>query len=191
MSLGNYKIATKVFGIVLLLSIVAAGIGVMGYIGLTNLSHATDEINLTAAEIKAGARINQRVVVLNRAEYRIALSPDDTAEALKVVNTAQSEIKKYYDEALKTADPEQKSQLLKVRAALDAYEKELNDTFAVAEKNKGMFNMSDAQKEIYDSVQSSRTAANALQEKVGAYVDFTDAKGTRISDAASAQAVLA
>ena len=190
MSLGSFKIATKVFGIVLLLSLVAASIGVMGYVGLTSLSHATDEINLTAAEIKYGARLNQRVVVLNRAEYRVALSPQEAGEVKQVIDTARAEIEKYYAEAIKSADPEQKAKLMEVRTALDAYDKELKDTMSVAAKNKDMVTMADAQKEIYESVQSSRVAANALQDKVSAYVEFTDEKGTRISEDASQQAVL-
>jgi len=188
MNLGNVSISMKIFSVIGLLATVAVGIAGTSYYGLSVLSQAADEIDLTATEIKAGARINQAVIELNRAEYRVAANPGEYDEVIGEVEAARKNLIERLDEAEATAGPEQRQLLDRVRPALDAYLTGLATTFDIASKVKDAVDVDRRQLEILRSVQGSRAEAGTLRTAVVAYVDFTDAKGTQFSEEASASA---
>ncbi len=188
MNLGNFSISAKIFFVIGLLAAVATGIAVTGYYGLSILSVATDEIDLTAGEIKIGGRINQNVIELNRAEYRVAANPKEYDQAIAEVEAIKKTLAERLATVEKTADAEQRRLLDQGKSALEAYLVELAATFDVARKAKDAVDVDKRQLEILKSVEESRGAAGKLRAAMVAYGDFTDAKGTRVSAEASANA---
>ncbi|MBE0599992.1 MAG: methyl-accepting chemotaxis protein [Burkholderiaceae bacterium] len=166
------------------MAIVSIGITAYSSWGLDILSNATDEIDLTAGEMKYGARLNQSVVELNRAEYRIAANPAELADVLKAIETAKTELAERLEKVKKTAGPDQMRLLGTVEQRYRDYLTQLDDTIKVAKKYEDT-QISEGQEMILKSVQSSRVAAGALREAAAEYVEFTDKKGTEFSEGAS------
>ena len=186
--LANARISTKILSIIGVLAVVSAGITATSVTSMQALSLATDEIDLTATEIRLGAYLNRLTVELNRDEYRLAADPGAFAEAAATIAKDRQLILDTLAAAGKTADPNQARLLAGVDAAMQVYKTELDGTLRIAERIHGQVSVSEAQREILKSVDGSRDKAKRLQEAATAYVDYTERKGTTISTEASALA---
>ncbi|WP_020591300.1 hypothetical protein [Kiloniella laminariae] len=188
MNIGNFKLSIKIYAIVGLLTLVALAVTITGLAGLNRLSATTDDINLTAAEMRYASGISQRILILNRAEYLLALTPGDASAVTPVIDTTFEEISERFASLQATAGPNQKKMLDKISDILPLYQKELSETLALANQYSTSTNLSLQQQELLASVNSSKTIASDLRSAIKAFVDYTDNKGTRMSDTATEEA---
>ena len=182
------RIAPKILAVIGLMGGVAITVTGVSFVSLQALSAATDEIDLTAREIRLSGIMNRLIVGLNRDEYRLAADPDAHRDVAGEVAEARAAARQALAEALGTAGPRQKELLADVAARFDAYAAELDDTLKLAGAAVGQVEIGERQREILASVRSSDAAAQRLVESVRGYASFTEEKGTRVSQEASATA---
>jgi len=68
MFLGRFRVLTKIFTIVILMTVIAAGITWLGTDALKTLNAGAEEMSHAAKRALIGARANQNVLVLSRSE---------------------------------------------------------------------------------------------------------------------------
>lgn len=183
MNLGNTKISAKILSIVGLLGLVAGVITTTGVVALSELSDATDEMELAGNEVLLGARMRQNALALNRAEFRIAADPTgaNVAEAKAEIEEEGAQLKQRIAEMKASADPKQQELLASLEAAYAAYAADLGGTLSVAERNAGSIEINDAQRQVLEEAKSSLTQASKLEEAAKAYTDYTVAKSAQFS----------
>lgn len=84
-TLGNISIAKKIGIIITTMATMSIVISVIGYNGLTNMGAMLDRVALYGTLAKTGARMNQNLVIMNRAEYRMGMDPSEMGEASQVL----------------------------------------------------------------------------------------------------------
>ena len=177
----NWKISTKIMLIVATLGAALVVNGGLSSLWLQEGAQNCKEINLTATEIKRGARLNQAVIELNRAEYRLAANPAEFDAVKQIVNEKRSFAADRIRELKETAGPNQARILADVESGMTKYLAELDDTLNVAKDYKSV-GIEGAQAKIFQSVLTSRHVADELNRVVRTYTDYTDDKGTRIGE---------
>jgi methyl-accepting chemotaxis protein len=111
---GQYRVGTKIMAVVGVLAIAAAAIAAGGAWSLNRVSTAAERINLTAVEAKLGARMNQDIVELNRAEYRVAVDPDAVDDVRAEVDARQAAFEERLAAARDKASGKQAAMLARV-----------------------------------------------------------------------------
>ena len=186
--LSDYRISTKVFAIVGLLGAVVVGVAGVGVDALRQMNSAGNEIELAGDEMKSGMGLIVNALALNRAEFSLAAnpSPEVVAEAEKAVAAERAAFSKRLEAMRASAGPRQLELLVDVEARWSDYAAELDDTLAVAKRVGSGVEIGESQKAILASVQDSRAKASALRRSVSEYVTYTDEKGAKISQDATA-----
>jgi methyl-accepting chemotaxis protein len=190
MKLSKFRISTKILAVIAVLAISCITVAWTSWTGLTALRDAAEEIDMTASEIRIGARINRLVAELNREEYHLAASPNVYDEAAAAIKERRARIVEGMAEARATAGPRQQKLLAAAEKELAEYLAALEKTLQVAQRHRGSVDLSRQQQEVLQSVESSRDAARDLRTALTAYVEYTDNKGSEISQQASATADL-
>ena len=197
MKFSNWKIRSKLLllvGVMALLIAVVSGVGLYAIRDIIAQQSVMDE-NDSEALLSAG--MNQSVIALNRAEYRIGGDP--SADTLKVVTATVAQEKQVIEDHLaklrQTANDEQVDMLKAIDEDYKAYLAELDDTFTKVNQLGSSVSLTDAQRTIQDSVKSSQTVAERLQQTVQSYVDNADqhsnaATAASVQTASSLQAVM-
>ena len=179
--LENLRISTKIGVIVAALSVIAAIIGIVGSVGLSKLSDDAGRIAATGTLVKTGARMNQNLLAMNRAEYRMGMAPGEMAEASKVLldNAKQFEER---SALLERSLPQSRLAILTdVKKSYDDYVAGAKVTIAEAEKHKDIAVDAD-HKDIVDQVHKSRARVNVMQESVKNLVDALDEDNHQLDD---------
>jgi len=187
MLLANWKIAHKLFLLIGILTLVTAIVSLTGINGINVLDHAADEMELSGGEALLGARANQNVIALNRAEFRIAAdpSPEQVREVEGVIAEQKQQLQQRLAELKSTADDQQAELLRAVERAYNAYLPELEDTMRAARELGGKVEIGEAQQTIRDSALRSRKLATDLQQAMREFADYSDTKAAKISQNAS------
>jgi methyl-accepting chemotaxis protein len=133
--LSNFRILTKIIGIIVMLSCVAAGIAYLGISSLKSLDEATDRMQLAAANALETQRLSVSVVAINRAEFRIAADPrpENYQEARKVIETELGLFRQRFDNLDKKMTGPQRAKLDEIQAKFRQYLGELDGTYKAAE----------------------------------------------------------
>jgi len=196
MQLGNFKISTKILSIIVLLAAICAGITGTSVISLNALSRATNEIEEAGKEMRLGARLNRMVVEMNREEYRLAANPGQIDTVAAAITGMRETLGKTLAEVKASSDGEQVRLLNEFEHVLKDYDAELADTIRVAKTVKGSAELTQQQRDLLKSVETSQIVAKKLQDVTIAYTSYTDTKATRLSkdvadlaDARSAQLI--
>ena len=189
MKFEDFRIRTKLLLLVIMMSLVAAGIASFGVTKISYLSQSLKTVDDVDSAATLGARMDQNTIALNRSEYRVAAdpSPENIAAAHAVADKNMQEFKVRFSKAQTIADDEEKAQLDTIATQYAAYRDGLNQTYDLASKLGSQVVLDDAQKTISAHVKDNRANADKLQAAVKAYVDHIDARGTKIADDAKAQ----
>ncbi|MEI7609168.1 MAG: Tar ligand binding domain-containing protein [Rhodospirillaceae bacterium] len=83
--LANISISKKISLIIAIMAAVSIAIGLIGYAGLANMGSMLDQVALYGTLAKTGARMNQNLIIMNRAEYRMGMDPSEMGEASQVL----------------------------------------------------------------------------------------------------------
>jgi len=184
----NIKISSKIMAIVFLLGLALAVNATLSSLWLRQGAQNSHEINQTAAEIRQIARLNEAIMALNRAEYRLAANPAEFDAVADNIRTYRREVETALN-ALQAnqIDGQQPRLLGPVKKDLGRYWGELDSTLRVAEAHRDV-KIDVAQAEVYREVMNSRVIADELNKSVHDYIAYTDQKGDRIGAATQAAA---
>ena len=190
MRFSDWKILTKVLFVVGLLSATMAVISVISINALKSLSVEAGEVQEAGQEALTGSRLNQNVIALNRAEFRVAAdpSPSQVAEVENVIQEQRAQLEQRLTGLKATAGARGAELLRAVDLAYAAYLKELNDTMAVARRNGAQVTNDKARQEIVDSALASRAAATQLQQAMSAFNRYSDDKADTVAKSAQEDA---
>ncbi len=126
--LDSISITQKISLIIGVLAITAIAIAGISLMSLSALSRATDRIDLTTQEIRLGARLNQNIVEVSRAELRMAADPSEFEAASEAMEDARAEIRQRIAALNETADPRQAELLSSIEDRYAEYIEALRDT---------------------------------------------------------------
>ena len=73
--LARFRVLTKILAVIILMSGIAAGMSWLGIHALSSLNDGADNMNVAARRTMKGARANQNVIAISRAEFSLALDP--------------------------------------------------------------------------------------------------------------------
>jgi methyl-accepting chemotaxis protein len=170
--LSRFKIITKILAVIMLLAATAMAISGLAIHTMASLNAGADNMSFAAQRALEAARANQSVIALNRSEFRIALDP--SPENRSAVHGLIEEQMKSFNVGLAgfstTRDAQAKSLLPAVKTAMADYQRDLQDTLALADGAKNV-QLGDMTIQLRDSVMKSRAAADKLQGSVRAVAD--------------------
>jgi methyl-accepting chemotaxis protein len=174
--LSRFRVLTKILAVIGLLSAVAAFIGYVGISSLKSLDAKAVDMSAAARSALTAARATQAVIALNRAEFRAALDPRDQnrTEARRLLDVQMRLFRERFEEVARTQDERARGMIPAVREAFAAYEKNMENTFRLAEAARDS-KVTDAAERLRDAVLTSRATNEVLQEKIRAI-------GTRLDE---------
>ncbi len=178
--LSSFKISTKVYAIVGFLCLVAGIIATVGITGSNRMELLAVESKHAGRALLLSAQLNRYVVMLNRAEYRLAANPAEIADVEKTIADIRQQADRGIHELNGLVDDKQAGMLRTILGTYQTYQAELDGTLATA-RGSGPVNLTAAQKAVYDEVQSSRAVADRLREQMREFVEYTDGKSDRIA----------
>jgi methyl-accepting chemotaxis protein len=186
--LANIKIQGKILIIIGILALATAITAYVGYTGLQSLTADAVSIHRTSENVKRGARINQDLLWMNRAEYRVAMDPGEVGDASRVLLEHAAHFDEMATEMERTLPAERRAALAEIRRLYSNYLASAKTTLERAQKHKDV-GVDAARAEIETQVRDSRTIVNEMNEKVKAFVDGLDteslATATNAADEAS------
>ena len=188
MHLENLRIRTKLLlliGMMAAVTAVVATIGTTRLMGLISALSANDEISNVQI---LGARANQNLIVMNRAEYRIAADPsiDTIRAATTVADANRGQFEDRIKQARAQASPDEIAMLDAVSEKYQAYIAAAHEVTNNATILAGSTVLTDQQKKLNELLKASRATVDDLQDKIKKYVDYLDHKSQSMSDAAAA-----
>jgi methyl-accepting chemotaxis protein len=170
--IARFKIITKIFVVLVLLSTIAGIMSWLGIRALASLNESADNMAFAARRALEAARANQNVIALNRAEFRVALDPGQ--ENRSAVRGVLDEQMRLFDERLnslaRSRDQQALGMLPAVKEAMAEYQRGLKNTLSLAENAKNT-QLSEEAAQLRDSAMKSRAASEKLQGTVRAVAD--------------------
>ena len=191
--LSNMRVLTKILTIILLLSAVTIGITVLGITSLKSLSNDTDVMKTAAADALDAAKLDQSIVEINRAEYRMGSDPraENVADARKDIEQQIKRLDGLVAAVSKTQDERAQKSLAVAKELLKKYLPETKATIQTAEAVKN-FQMTAELERLRQTIMSSRATADKLEaathdtasrldEKVDEYSTLANNEYQRVS----------
>jgi methyl-accepting chemotaxis protein len=175
--LAKLPIAAKILSVLAIMAVATVVVAGSALWSVDRLESASNSVNRTAAEAKIGARMNQDLIALSRAEYRVGVDPSQIGSVREKASERREDFRTQLEEARAKASGAEAERLDEISAAYDAYVEEFERTLQIAEGLTDMEVGAERQK-ILDAIGESRDAAGALRDQVTAYVNNVDAKGT-------------
>ena len=129
--LARFRVLTKILVVIILMSGIATGMSWLGIHALSSLNDGADNMNVAARRMLKGARANQNVIAINRAQFGLALDPgpQNRAEVRKVIDAEMKVYRERIEDVGTTRDEQAKAMLPAVDEAMTAYAKEVEDMF--------------------------------------------------------------
>jgi len=179
--LANVRISRKIGIVIALLSCVMVTISALGYYTLQEMSAAARQIDAYGDLVKLGARLNQNLLVMNRAEYRMAANPAEVEDASKFMREAAEVVQANLEKMQSSAPPTYRKDLEEIRSDFAEYYDHARKTEAAALQQKSRVLDSD-QQAVYEIVRVSRAKATPLIQHMRSVVDSFDKDGTAVAD---------
>jgi methyl-accepting chemotaxis protein len=167
--LARFRVLTKILAVIVLMGSVTCILSWTGIHALGSLNHDAVKMRDAARRALEGARANQNVIALNRAEFRVALDPrpENRDDVHKSVTEQLKMLHDRLEDVGKTSDETVGAMLSDVKTALADYEADLNKTLQLADAVKDV-QLSEQTERMRASAMTSRAAANKLQASVKA-----------------------
>ena len=184
--LAHFRILTKILAVIILMSGIATAISWLGIHALSSLNDGADNMNVAARRTLKGARANQNVIAINRAQFSLALdpSPENRAEVRKIIDAEMKLYRERIEDVSTTRDEQAKDMMPAVNETMAAYAKDIEDTFRLADGTKDE-QLSEQTKRLRDSAVKSRAAAEKLKANIARVVDRLNNRVDYFSKAAT------
>jgi methyl-accepting chemotaxis protein len=184
--LSRVRILTKILTVIVLLSLIAAGIAYLGITGLKTVADNGNVMKRSADRALDAARMNQNVLAINRAEFRIGMepTPEAMAAAHKVIDEQIKQYQSRLEDVSKTTDEEAQKLLGNVKQRWADYQRDLQDVVKTAADVKNV-QMTEEVVRLRDTVMTSRAAAEQLEDSVRAVANRLDERVEEYSKAST------
>jgi methyl-accepting chemotaxis protein len=183
--LSRFRVLTKILAVIALMVVVACTISWIGMHALETLNKGADNMSYAAKRALEAARANQNVIAMNRAEFRVAVDPrpENRAEAYKVIDEQMKLLHERLADVATTRDAEARAMLPSVKEAISVYEKDMAETFRLADAAKDV-QLGEQTVRLRDAAMKSRAAAEDVRAKVAAVADRLNARVEHFAHAA-------
>ena len=179
----NLKMTHKVASIVLLMSAVTAAISVVSYRGLVACIDATGQVEQAGQEVLDGARANQLVSDIRRAEYRLAADPRELDAAAAEIEGAITRFHGLIEDMKTHAAPEDLVRIARVDDHFATYVHEVRHAVEVARSHAGR-DIDAAQRAVVEEVEHGRITARALTDEMAGLVNDIETRARNVADEA-------
>ena len=180
------RIKTKLFLLIGMMTAIIFGVAAVGILRLRDMNVGLDQVGNNADIQLVGARMNEDLVTMNRAEYRVAGDP--SSAAVQADLDASDENRKLFEQRLKTArgaaDTEDMALLDEIGEQYRTYRRHADTLRSDVRSLGAAVTLSDAQRRFAEELKSSRSIADVLQDDIKRYVDHLDKKGEVIGEKA-------
>jgi methyl-accepting chemotaxis protein len=188
MNFTNMKVSSKVMVVIALLGVVSVGVAGGGILAMSHLDAAATKVQEAGSRAVLIARMNAKIVDLNRNEYRLASDPggdnfEETTEALEAefaaFDTMLASLK-----AGMNAGLAEEVKLLEEKFA--SYRAEVEETVGMADQVAlaDETELARAEQAVVNSAHDSREEARALEEASAALVEAAVAEAGLTAEAA-------
>jgi methyl-accepting chemotaxis protein len=186
--LSNWKILYKLLLLVSTMSMVIAVVAGVGLFSLRDAVSTTGDIATDGKVAVLGARMNQNILYLNRAEFRVVSdpSPQTLKDVTQVIDDNRKQLADRLARSKNGADPEELAKLAGIESKLNDYQQELNGTLKMVADIGSQVAKSDAQDKLAATSMESRKAAEAAIAEIKDYANFESDKSDAAADAALA-----
>jgi methyl-accepting chemotaxis protein len=184
--LANWKILYKLLLLVGAMSLVIIAVAGTGLFSLRDTISTTRDVAEDGKSALLGARINQNILILSRAEFHLASdpTPESQAQIFPVIEDNKKQLLDRLTEAKSDADPIEAKKLEVIEAKVNDYLPRLEATMAMAKDIGSQVTEDDAQKKLAATALKSREAAELAFDEIKNYNQFQSDK----SDAAAKDA---
>ena len=162
--LARFKVLTKILAIVAFMAAIAVGLSWLGISSLAKLDDGSGEISRASKRALTGARANQNVLALNRAEFRIALDPrpENVFDGRKAIEDQLKTFEERLENLSQTRDGQARAMLPAVNAALAEYKQAMEDTLRLASLAREV-HLDEQSQRLHDAAMKSMAVAERLQ----------------------------
>ncbi|UZE51701.1 methyl-accepting chemotaxis protein [Rhodopseudomonas sp. P2A-2r] len=170
--LARFRVLTKILAVIILMSAIAAAMSWLGIRALGELNDGADNMNVAARRTMKGARANQNVIAINRAEFSLALdpSPENRAQVRKIIDAEMKLYRERIEDVASTRDEQAKAMMPAVHEAMAAYAKDTEDMLRLADGTKNM-QLNDQTRQLRDSAAKSMVTAEKLKTNIAQVVN--------------------
>jgi len=186
--LRNFRIRTKLLFLVALISGVTILISYFSIDAARQLNIAAHDIAASGGEALAAARMNQDILAIGRAEFRVTADPSpQTVQDVKVLVTdRRAQFEQRAASLAKTADAEQARQLAAISADYQPFLKGVESLLRAVDLNAKDVTSGDASKKIFTEAMGSRGEQEKLLATVKSYADAAATQNDRTAAASEA-----
>jgi methyl-accepting chemotaxis protein len=175
--LSNFRIRTK---LIFLLSWIGGVTILISYVGIDaaqQLSGSTREITQSGNDALLAARMNQDILEINRAEFRVTAdpSPETAREVKRIISERRAAYDARVTQIAKTADASQTQRLAAISGDYQVFLKSLDDVLHAVDAHAKDVVLGDAEKAIFAETVSSRVDAEKLIASVKSLADAASA----------------
>lgn len=176
MKLSDFRIATKMLGIVCISGAATITVAVVGIGAMSKMNEIDHAMERAGIDMENAMGLSVNMLAINGAKFRIATT-DSAAELAEIEKTVATE-RKRFDQRLQLiaghADEQQREIVDRVAEDWAKYGREIDDTLTIARSLVGDVTVGDAQRKIIEAVKVSDSEARALREAVNDYVGLTE-----------------
>jgi methyl-accepting chemotaxis protein len=175
--LNNFRIQTKLAFLLAWIGSVTILISYVGIDAAQRLSNSTREITQRGNEALLAARMNQNILQISRAEFRVTAdpSPETAQEVKRIISEKRAEYDARVTQLTKTADTSQSQLLAAISSDYQNFLKSVDNVLHAVDAHGKDIVLVDAQKAIFTEVISSRADAEKLIASVKSLADATSA----------------
>ncbi|HEV2673402.1 MAG TPA: methyl-accepting chemotaxis protein [Aliidongia sp.] len=171
--LSSFRIRTKLLLLVGLISGITVLLSYLSIDAASQLNTAAHDISETGGEALLAARMNQDILAIGRAEFRVTADPSPaTAEAVKqLIVERRAQFEQRSSQLATTANAEQAKRLADISTDYRTFQKGLDGLLLAVDANAKDVVASDAGKAIFNSAMGSRAEQEKLIATVKAFAD--------------------
>ena len=186
--LSMFRIRTKLLILVAVISSVTILISYFSIDAAGQLNTAAHNIAATGGEALSAARMNQDILAIGRAEFRVTAdpSPQTIQDVKQLINERRQQFEQRSAALAKSADATQSRQLAAVSADYQIFLKGVEDLLGAVDKNAQDVTSSDGRKAIFTVAMSSRAEGEKLVATVKSFADAAAAENDQTAAASQA-----
>jgi methyl-accepting chemotaxis protein len=133
--LSRFKILTKILSVIVLLSVIAIAMAVLGIGSLKSLNDATTRMEASAEKALLSQQIAVNLVTMNRAQFQISTNPEkeNREAARQIIEQETKQFNERLQALYKDADSDSQQILTLVEMNWSRYSTDLENTYRAAE----------------------------------------------------------
>lgn len=133
--LSRFKILTKILSVIVLLSVIAIAMAVLGIGSLKSLNDATTRMEASAEKALLSQQIAVNLVTMNRAQFQISTNPEkeNREAARQIIEQETQQFNERLQALYKDADSDSQQILTLVEMNWSRYSTDLENTYRAAE----------------------------------------------------------